>query len=319
LHRVLVASRSFGRGASRKELEELLRQHGLNPVFSSIDQAGESIGECEGIIIGTEQAGAALFDRSKVLKAIIKYGVGTDNIDARAAEQRGIKVLSLPEINSAAVAEMALGLMLACARKIVEGDRALRNRKADRPVGVPVRGKTLGLLGTGAIGMALVQMVSGLEMSVLAYDIKPNPELVDLGGRYLPRKKLLEDSDFLSIHLPLNDRTFHSIGAQELSSMKPGAILINTSRGGVVDEEALYAALVKKKIGGAALDVFETKLPWKSKILSLKNVVCTPHIAAYTDETLRSMDAACVSTLSRALEEQRQGPEGGSARMGTEG
>jgi phosphoglycerate dehydrogenase-like enzyme len=319
LHRVLVASHSFGRGAPRKALEELLRQHGLNPVFSSIEQAGESIGECEGIIIGTEQAGAALFDRSKALKAIIKYGVGIDNIDARAAEQRGIKVLSLPEINSATVAEMALSLMLACARKIVEGNRALRNKNTDRPVGVPVRGKTLGLLGTGAIGMALVRMVSGLEMNVLAHDIKPNPELVNLGGRYLPLEKLLEDSDFLSIHLPLNEQTFHSIGSQELSLMKPGAILINTSRGGVVDEEALYVALVEKKIGGAALDVFETKPPWKSKILSLKNVVCTPHIAAYTDETLRRMDAACMATLSRALEEERPVPEGGAVPMGTEG
>jgi phosphoglycerate dehydrogenase-like enzyme len=315
LHRVLVASRSFGRGASRKELEELFRQHGLNPVFSSIEKAGKSIGECEGIIIGTDPAGAALFERSKTLKAIIKYGVGMDNIDARAAEQRGIKVLSLPAINAQTVAEMALGLMLACARRIVEGDRALRREDTDRPVGVAVFGKIFGLIGTGSTGASLVRMVSGLEMHVLAFDIKPNPELLNLGVRYRPLEQVLKDSDFISIHLPLNDQTFHRIGSQELTMMKPGAILINTSRGGVVDEEALYQALVKKKIGGAALDVFESKPPWKSKILNLKNVVCTPHIAAYTDETLRRMDAACVSTLSRALEEEPQGRGGDSTDM----
>jgi phosphoglycerate dehydrogenase-like enzyme len=171
VHRVLVASRSFGRDASRKELEELFREHGLTAEFSSLEQVGDRVAEYEGIVIGTEQAGAKLFEQSRALKAIIKYGVGTDNIDAKAAERLGIKVLSLPAINSQTVAEMALGLIFASARKIVEGDRALRREDEDRPVGVSVCGTTLGLVGTGAIGMSLARMVSGLEMHILAYDI----------------------------------------------------------------------------------------------------------------------------------------------------
>jgi phosphoglycerate dehydrogenase-like enzyme len=306
MHKILVASRSFGRGASGDQLDELFRRHGLSPEFSSLEAIGDRIEQFEGIIIGTESAGAQLFRQANALRAIIKYGVGTDNIDRQAAEQRGIRVLSLPGINSDTVAEMALGLMFASARRIAAGDRMLRQEKADRPLGQPVCGQTLGVIGTGAIGTALVRIVSGLAMEVLAYDIRENPELVDLGVRYLPLEDLLGLADFVSIHLPLNEQTFHRIGAPELALMKNTAVLVNTSRGGVVDEKALYEALVRGTIGGAALDVLETKPPWKSRLVGLENTVCTPHIAAYTDETLRKMDAACLSALSEALEASRK-------------
>ncbi len=313
MEKILVASRSFGRGESSESLDRLFRERGLSATFSSLEEAGEQVQEYAGIIIGTEAAGAGLFQRAGKLKAIIKYGAGTDNIDRRAAEERGIRVLSLPGINSEAVAEMALGLMLAAARRIAAGDRALRRGKAERPLGVPVRGKTLGVVGTGAIGAALVRMVGGLEMEVLACDLQENAELVSLGVRYLSLDRLLSRADFVSLHLPLTAETFHRIAAPELALMKRGAILINTSRGGVVDEEALYEALRENRIGGAALDVLETRPPWRSRIVSLPNAVCTPHIAAHTGETLRKMDAACVSALSRALR-CRQATEGEGTR-----
>lgn len=306
MHKILVASRSFGCGASAEELAELFRRYGMSAEFSSLAESGENIECFEGIIIGTEPAGAELFRRAKTLRAIIKYGVGTDNIDHQTAQQRGIRVLSLPGINSDTVAEMALGLMFAAARRIAAGDRALRREEAARPLGQPVRGQTLGVVGTGSIGTALVRMVSGLAMEVLAYDIRENPELVDLGIRYLPLEELLGLADFVSIHLPLNQQTFHRIGARELALMKNTAVLINTSRGGVVDEQALYQALARGTIGGAALDVLETKPPWKSRLVRLENTVCTPHIAAYTGETLRKMDAACLSALREALEADRK-------------
>jgi len=225
VHKILVTSRSFGCGESGKELDKLFRRHGLEAEFSPLEQIGDRIEQFEGIIVGTEAAGAQVFRRAKALRAIIKYGAGTDNIDSQAARQGGIRVLSLPGINSDTVAEMALGLMFALARKIAAGDRALRREKADRPLGQPVCGKILGVIGTGAVGTALVRMVSGLAMEVLAYDIRKNPDLVDLGVRYLPM---------------------------------------------------------------------------------LENTVCTPHIAAYTGETLRKMDEACLSALSETLEAGRE-------------
>jgi phosphoglycerate dehydrogenase-like enzyme len=304
MYNVLVASKSFGYGASKDDLLQLFAKHACSPQFSPLEEADQKLNTFNGIIIGTAKVNRDLFKKAERLKAIIKYGAGTDNIDKTAAQEYGVQVLNLPGINCETVAEMALGLMFSVARRIVEGDRCIRNETWKRLLGSPIRGKTLGVIGTGAIGSALIRMVSGLNMRVLAYDLIRNEEIPKFGGKYVEFDGLLRQSDFVSLHVPLNEKTFHLIGSKELNQMKKDAFLINTSRGSVVDEKALYEALTQKTIAGAALDVFEVQPASGSPLLKLDNVVCTPHIAAYTDETLRRMDAECVAILSRALEQE---------------
>jgi D-3-phosphoglycerate dehydrogenase len=276
----------------------------LSAQFSFLKEASARLGEFEGLILGTEKFTRPHFEKSKRLRVICKYGVGTDNINMNAAEEYAVKVLNLPGINCAAVAEMALGLMFCAARRIAEGDRLLRKGTWKQLLGFPLKGKTLGMIGTGAIGMTLVRMVAGLEMKILAYDILQSEELLNIGGEYASLNDLLRKSDFITLHLPSNDKTFHLLSENEFNLMKNRAILINTSRGPIVDEKALYHALKAKKIAGAGLDVFEKEPPFESEILQLDNVVCTPHISAYTHETLRCMDEESVKAVSRALETQ---------------
>lgn len=307
MNRVLVASKSFGYGADTKQLQALFQQYGLEPSFIPLRDAGEKLGDFDGLVIGTEKLTRDLFARAKRLKVVIKYGVGIDNIDALAAREFGVRVLNLPGINSVTVAEMALGLMLAAARRISEGDRVIRNGHWEGLIGTSVVGKTLGVIGTGSIGCSLARLVSGLEMNILGYDIQHNHDFLASGGRYVPLDQLLESADIISLHLPLNEQTRHFMDVEKLARVKKGAYLINTSRGQVVDEEALLEALKCGRIAGAALDVFEQESSPLNGLKEMDNVVFTPHIGAYTEETLRRMDDACLSALSKALQEAETG------------
>ncbi len=299
--RVLIASKSFGYGASRESLHDLFRKYSLTPIFSPLETNLDHIGDFDGIIIGTSKVTRELLTRAHRLRAIIKYGVGIDNIDVAAAKEQGIQVLNLPGINAQAVAELALGLMFAVSRKVAWGDRSIRSGKWEGLIGSSVAGKTLGVIGTGAIGCTLVRLASGLQMRVLGFDISQNPTFIEVGGQYVDLGKLLSSADFVSLHLTLNPQTMHFIDQEKLSQMKPGAFLVNTSRGKVVDEQALVEALRNGHLGGAALDVFENEPPTSTDLIEMENVVSTPHIGAYTDKTLRSMDETCLSTLSIAL------------------
>lgn len=302
MHCVMVASRSFGYGAEADQLHALFEKYQLEPVFTSLEEAGSALAQAEGLIIGTEMITRSTFTAATSLRAVVKYGVGIDNIDTGAARERGVQVLNLPGINAVTVAEMTLALILAVARRITEGDRSVRAGKWERLLGINVAGKTLGIVGTGAVGCSLAKMVSGLRMTVLGFDPIKNPDFLAAGGRYVDLDCLLTSADFLSLHLPLNDKTFHFIDAKTLARMKEGAVLINASRGKLVDESALAEALASGKLGGASLDVFEKEPPVQSQLMDLENAVFTPHIAAYTKETLRRMDDACLTALSKALE-----------------
>jgi D-3-phosphoglycerate dehydrogenase len=307
MHCVIVASKSFGYGADRDHVRALFHKYGLEPVFTSLKEAGNSLARARGLIIGTEMITRNTFDGARNLRAVVKYGVGIDNIDTFAAREHGVQVLNLPGINAVTVAEMTLGLMLAVARRITAGDRSVRAGKWEGFIGTDVVGKTLGIVGTGAVGCSLARMVSGLGMTVLGFDPLENPDFLTAGGSYVPLDRILEASDFLSLHLPLNEQTFHFVDGKTLARMKQGAILINTSRGKLVDEAALMEALSSGKLGGASLDVFEKEPPERKDLLSMENAVFTPHIAAYTEETLRRMDDACLSALSDALQDAERG------------
>ena len=302
MHCVIVASKSFGYGADKDHVSALFKKNGLDPVFTPLKEAGNTLARARGLIIGTEMITRATFEEAANLRAVVKYGVGIDNIDTQAAREHGVRVLNLPGINAMTGAEMALGLIFAVARKITAGDRLVRAGRWEGLIGTDVVGKTLGIVGTGAVGCSLASLVGGLKMQVLGFDQVENPDFLAAGGRYVPLECILESSDYLSLHLPLNEQTFHFVDGKKLARMKQGAILVNTSRGKLVDEAALQQALASGRLGGVALDVFENEPPSREDLLSMENAVFTPHIAAYTQETLRRMDDACLAVLSSALQ-----------------
>jgi len=310
-NRVLVTSRTFGKGLQKEQLYTLFHSHSLEPTFLSPEGIAEKISEFDGLIIGSSKVTRSLLANARRLKVIIKYGVGIDNIDINAAHEFGVKVLNLPGINSQAVAELALGMMFVVARKITEGERAIRNGSYGGIIGTSVVGKTLGIIGTGSIGCALARMVSGLDMTILGYDIKNDSSFITSGGKYVSLDYLLQSADFVSLHLPLTKQTVHFIDREKLKCMKKGAFLINTSRGGIVDEQALMEELSAGQLAGAALDVFASEPQTLKELFNMENVVVTPHIGAYTNETLRRMDETCISALSDALRNnEKKEPKG---------
>jgi D-3-phosphoglycerate dehydrogenase len=218
------------------------------------------------------------------LKVIGRAGVGLDNIDTEAAEKRSIKILSTPEAPTASVAELVMGLMINLMRGIGAGDRAIRNGAwiKNELLGTEILGKTLGVIGYGRIGSQVGKLGSCMGMKVLGWDIL-GAKVVRPPAEYVEVEALLSESDVVSLHVPLTPQTKKFFNKEKIYKMKPSAFLINASRGEVLDEKALYEALVYKKLAGAALDVFD-KEPYTGPLASLENVILTPHIGANTKE-----------------------------------
>ena len=232
------------------------------------------------------------------VRVLARCGAGYDNIDVAAARERGIEVVYVPDYGVDDVADHALALLLACARRVAESDRAIRAGRwpayADLAPMHRLRGRTLGVIGYGRIGRNLADKARALGLRVLVHDPYVD-ESVD-------RDRLLRESDFVSLHLPLDDETEHTIGHVELAAMKPTAILVNTARGPVVDTDALVDALRAGVVGGAGLDVFEeAPLPLGHALRSLDNVVLTPHAAAYTEEGLAEVRKRPLADALRVL------------------
>jgi len=223
------------------------------------------------------------------LKVAARAGVGVDNIDVKEAEARGVKVINTPEAPSVAVAELTMGFLLSLSRAIPMADRKMKNGEWIKSalIGRELRGKTLGIVGFGRIGYQVAKRAKAFEMKILAYDVaieKLRDSVKEAGAEAVPLQELLKRSDFITLHVPLLPQTTHMIGEKEISVMKDGAYLINTSRGGIVNEEALKKALKSEKLAGAALDVFEEEPPKDMSLSGLDNIVCTPHIGAQTEE-----------------------------------
>lgn len=229
-----------------------------------------------------------LISRAPVLKAIGRAGVGVDNVDIPAASERGIAVFNAPGGNTLAAAELTVGLILSLARRIPQADASLRSGRWDRAEfkGVELAGKTLGLIGAGRIGSEVAVRCRAFAMDVLVYDPYLNADRAgELGADLVDLDVVLERADFISIHVPLSDETRGIVGSDALAAMKPTAFLVNASRGGVVDEEAVAAALVDGVIAGAALDVYEKEpLASDSPLRDAPNMVLTPHLGASTAE-----------------------------------
>jgi len=233
-----------------------------------------------------------IIEAGKRLKAIGRAGVGLDNIDVETAEKRGVAVLNTPEAPAEAVAELTIGLMISLARNIPLADQAMKKGEwiKKKLTGWELRGKTLGVVGLGNVGERVAKIAKAMGMKILITKrTPPKPELLkELAGEFVPLPELLQRSDVVTIHVPLTPQTHHMIGAKELQLMKDGAFLINTSRGAIVDEKALLEALQSGKLGGTALDVYETEPPTDLTLTGLPNVVCTCHIGAETEEAQRA-------------------------------
>lgn len=298
MRQVLVASKTCRAALPQEELRARFAAAGFEAALAPLAERLDALTGYDALVVGTELVGEEILAKAPRLALVQKFGVGLDNIDQDAAGRYGVAVRNLAAVNSGAVAEMAFGLMLSLARRITIGDRDIRGGRWPRLIGTTLRGKTLGIVGTGAIGTALARLSAGFGMELLGCDVIESQGFRDAGGTYVSIGEVLAKSDFLSLHLPLRDETRHLIGSAELTAMRPTAYLVNTARGGIVDERALLDALRAGTIAGAGLDVLEHEPPGESPLLKLEQVICTPHIAAYDDVTLLAMVDRCVQSLT---------------------
>jgi D-3-phosphoglycerate dehydrogenase / 2-oxoglutarate reductase len=293
---VAITPRSF-RSVPGEHLE-ILRRAGVDVRYPeaerALDEADmvELVRGCWGLIVGVDPVTEAVLCAGP-LRAVVKYGSGTDNIDIEAAGRRGVRVSATPGANARSVAELAVGLLLALARHIVAHDRSIRGGSWGRRMGIELAGRVLGIVGYGAVGRQVAALGRALGMQVVAHDRyvdHADVSLVDLDS-------LLMQADAVSLHVPLTDETRHLIGGRELALMRPDAILVNTCRGGVVDEEALARALVDGRLGGAAFDSFEREPPGASPLFEIDTFVASPHAGAATGEAARRTGLAAVTEL----------------------
>lgn len=258
----------------------------------------------DGYIAGLDYITADVISKAPAsLKVISRYGAGVDRVDMEAAKARGIKVTNTPGTNAVAVCELAFGLMLSLARAIPRLDAAVKSGGWPRNSGTELLGKTLGIVGFGAIGRNLGVRAKAFGMNVIAYDPYFNTAFATQHG--IAQKSLDEviaGSDFISLHVPLTKETKHMIDAKAIAGMKDGAFIINTARGGLIDEAAAAESIKSGKLGGIGLDAYEVEPVTDSPLLGLDNVVMTPHTGAHTNEAVAAMGNMAVENLINVLE-----------------
>ncbi len=293
--RLLVTPTSYGKNDSRLKTEleaqvgEVIYNLTGKPLTSA--EVASLLPGVDGYIAGLDGIDANALKSADRLKVISRYGVGVDNVDLAVAREKGIMVTNTPGANSVSVAELALGLMLALARQIPKAVEAVRQGNFPRYSGVSLEGKTVGMLGLGAIGKQLVRRLSGFDCKILAYDPFADSAFAeDNQVELASMDEVIAQADFLSLHLPLLPETRGIVNESFLGRMKKGSFLINTSRGEAIDEDALLKALQSGQIKGAGLDAFAVEPPDpKNPLLALPQVIATPHLGAQTDGATRNM------------------------------
>jgi phosphoglycerate dehydrogenase-like enzyme len=268
------------------------------------------LAEAVGLIAGSEPITREVLLETPRLRVISRNGIGYDAIDLDAATELGVVVTFVPDAMVDAVADLTLGLLLSLARRIPELDAAMKAGEWRRGIAADVGGQTLGLVGTGRIGMAVARRARAFGMRLIGCDPCPNPLFAEeLGGEYVTLDELLERSDFVSIHSPASAATRGMIAAEQLARMKPAAFLLNLARGSLIDEPALIAALREGRIAGAGLDVLAVEPPPpgspSDELARLPNVVITPHVASFTPKTAARMARAALENLLTALGGER--------------
>jgi D-3-phosphoglycerate dehydrogenase len=290
MYKVKSTSLDFGK-TSREPIDYLIK-NGCEYESVKVDPNSETDGirvvkDADVLIVGLQQISSKILQSADKLKVIGRCGAGLDNVDLKAAGAKGIPVVFTPGANAHTVADFAFGLMLALTRQIPLLDRATRKGEWKRVMAHDIWGKTLGIFGLGQIGMKVAQRARGFDMKILAYDVVENPSAAQAcGARYSSKEEILKEADFISLHLPLTGETKGFISSGELKQMKKDAFLVNTSRGGIVDEKALYDALKQGQIAGAALDVFEKEPPAGNPLLELENFIGSPHLGGITSEAI---------------------------------
>ncbi|MBM4451108.1 MAG: phosphoglycerate dehydrogenase [Chloroflexi bacterium] len=266
------------------------------------------IGDYDALIVRSEtKATADIIEAGKKLQVIARAGVGLDNIDVEAATRKGIVVVNAPTGNTIAAAEHAIALMMALARHVPQANARLKSGVWQRSeyMGTELRGKTLGMVGLGNVGSAVARRAQAFEMRLIGYDPFVSSEYArNLGVELVPMDKLIKESDFITLHLPLTSETKDIIGAKELSKMKPTVRIVNCARGGLVDEEALYKAVETGKIAGAAVDVFATEPVTDSVLFKCDRIIVTPHLGASTAEAQTSVALEVVEQVLAVLKGQ---------------
>ena len=300
--KILITPRSFGK--NDKTPFKMFEEKGLEVVCNETggimteEQMKEAVKGVSGIVSGVDPLSKEVLAEATELKAIAKYGVGTDNIDLDYCKEKGIPVSITTGANSEAVADYAFALILALARKVVTIDKQCRLKNWSKITTTDVYGKKLGLIGLGSIGKGVVNRAKGFGMEVCAYRRNWDDNYAkESGVEYATVDEILKTCDFISLHTPLTDETRNSIGAREIGLMKPGAFIINTARGGIIDEEALLAALEEGKIGGAGLDAFSKEPPEDDRWYTLENVVLGSHCGASTVGAANMMSMMSANNL----------------------
>ena len=273
-------------------LKEILEKNGLKVTYEpeiTPEQIAEKIGTFEVVVVRSRtKMTRELVEKADKCQIIARVGVGLDNIDQEAAKEKNIKVINAVEGAITAVAELVIGLMLSMAREIPRADREIRNGNWIKKelMGSELKGKYLGIVGLGNIGKRLGRLARALNMNIIGYDVTPIDDgfSKEVGLMKADLDTLLSSADYVSFHVPLLDNTRHMINAEKLKMMKNTAHIINTARGGVIDEEALYNSLNEGNLAGAALDVFEMEPATGNKLTTLPNFVATPHMGAQTKE-----------------------------------
>ena len=303
--KILASPSSFGQ-LSDKPLN-ILTDHGFkvinNPYGRKLTEV-ETIKlakDCIGIIAGVENLDSGVLSQLSRLKCISRVGVGIDNIDLDFTKKEGIVVLNTPEGPTQSVAELTLGMTLSLLRRIPQADSDIKSKLWKKQTGFLLSGKTIGVVGLGRIGRTVSKMFSGLGNQVIGFDINPDYTwAADNNVIMKSLEELVSESDIVSLHIPNNKEKIPVFDSQLLSLMKKESFLINLSRGGVVDEDALYSKLVDGGLTGAAIDVFKEE-PYQGKLNELDNVVLTPHIGSYAREGKLQMEIDAVNNLINAL------------------
>jgi phosphoglycerate dehydrogenase-like enzyme len=304
--KILITPRSFGQ--TNPSLFTMLETAGFDLIRNETggilnkQQIMEMVAPCSGVILGIDPFDADVIAAAPRLRAISKYGVGVDNIDMSVAAERGIKVSRTIGANAEAVADYAVALMLALSRKLLVIDAQCRKADWSKVTTIDFNHMTLGLFGLGAIGKNVAQRAKAFSMRVMAYDIAWDAEYAEKQGiEYTDPETIFRNADFISLHLPLLPTTENFIGDKEIALMKPTAILINTARGGLVDETALLKALKENRIFGAGIDAFLYEPPKERDWFSLPNVILGSHCAASTTGAAENMGRIAVMNILHDL------------------
>lgn len=306
--KVAATAVTFGRINKEplKRLEELGCEVTLNPYGRPLinEEMIQYASDADALIVGNDKVPGNVIEKCKNLKIIAKHGVGVDAIDIKTANKLGIVVTNAPATNSQEVADLAFGFLIMLARGLYQANYDTKAGRWIKPTGISLYKKTIGIVGLGAIGTAAAKRATGFDMDILGYDIEKNSSALKLGIKYVELDELLSKSDFITLHLPLTDKTLNILDADKFKLMKKGAILVDTARKQLVDYDALYKALTDGTLRGYATDVYDFEPPAHMPLFDLPNVILAPHIGGTTIESNRRMGDTAVDNVIAVIKGQ---------------